>query len=498
MKGPDMFCPQCGASMKDDARFCPQCGAPNKRAQAVGAAPQQPGAQPTQTAGATAQQPPVGAPFQPGPQQVPPMPQPMPGVLYPKGCLAQAFEDMTKIPGVLKRVLQIAFVPALISLVSIFVLIIPFVGGLLCPIGLVFAYIAMVSGSGWAIEWGRDLSRGKGFDTNKPLIRTSTFSLGFFSGTLTSVLGLIAFIPSVCLNVAAITIGIAGGGMIGLGFGGGYYSGWSALGALAALVGLLVVVANIASFVLSIIVNMVSQATVMHLAVTGRVESAFSLGKVWKNCKKELGKLFCATILPDILVSLIAGIIVIVLLVIGTGIIGSMAYSTYNGYYSGYYGYSSRGIIDTLLGGGAVAIIVVMLIVFVICFASVFGSMLKYRALGHWCARYAEDWTHEGDDDYAFKLPGEAGFSHDNRPGAPVPPMPQQPFAAQPAPQPAPQQPAAPQPQQPVTAPAPGAPQQPAAAPAIQTQPGTFANEAPEDATEFTPDFGDDAGDSQA
>lgn len=471
--------------MKDDARFCPQCGAPNKRAQAAGG-PQQVGAQQAQPAGATAQQPPVGAPFQPGPQQVPPAPQPMPGVLYPKGCLAQAFEDMTKIPGVFKRVCQIAFVPALIALVSIFVLIIPFIGGLLCPIGLVLSYIAMVSGSGWAIEWGRDLSRGKGFDTSKPLIRTSTFSLGFFSGTLTSVLGLIAFIPSVCLNVAAITIGIAGGGMIGLGFGGGYYSGWSALGALAALVGLLVVIANIASFVLSIIVNMVSQATVMHLAVTGRVESAFSLGKVWKNCKKQLGKLFCATILPDILVSLVAGIIVIVLLVIGTGIIGSMAYSTYNGYYSGYYGYSSRGIIDTLLGGGAVAIIVIMLIVFVVCFASVFGSMLKYRALGHWCARYAEDWTHEGDDDYAFRLPGEAGFGHGGKPGAPVPPMPQQPFAAQPAPQAAPQAPYAPQA-------APVAPQQAASAPVPPAQPGAAVDEAPEEATEFTPDFGDDA-----
>lgn len=490
MKGPDMFCPQCGASMKDDARFCPQCGAPNKRAQA-GGAQQQASGQQAQPAGNTAQQPPVGGPFQPGPQQVPPTPQPMPGALYPKGCLAQAFQDMTKIPGVLKRVMQIAFVPALIALVSVFVLIIPFIGGILYPIGLVCAYIAMTSGSGWAIEWGRDLSRGKGFDTNKPLVRTSTFSLGFFSGTLTGILNALAFIPSVCLNVAAISVGVVGGAGILFGYSGGYYSGYGALGGLLGLVALLVVLANILSFVLSIIVSMVSQATVMHLAVTGRVESAFSLGKVWKDCKKELGKLFCATWLPDFLVSLIAGIIVLILIMMGVGIVGSMAYSTYNGYYYGSYGLSTSGIFGFLRGGGVVAIIVVMLVVFVICFASVFGSMLKYRALGHWCARYAEDWTHEGDDDYAFRLPGEAGFGHGNKPGAPVPPMPQQPFAAQQAPQAAPQQPVtAPAPQAgPAAAPAPQAP----SGTAPQSQPGAPVNEEPGDATEFTPDFGDDA-----
>ena len=473
-----MFCPQCGASMKDDARFCPHCGAPNKRAQAAGAAPQQPNGQAAPSVAVTAQQSPVGAPFQAGPQQVPPAPQPMPGALYPKGCLAQAFQDMTKIPGVFKRVCQIAFVPSLIALVSIVVLIIPFIGGILCPIGLVFAYIAMVSGSGWAIEWGRDLSRGKGFDTNRPLIRTSTFSLGFFSSTLTGVLSLISLIPTICLYVGVISIGILFGGGILSGYSLSYYSLEYTLGGFAALIGILFVVVNIASIVLSIIVNMVSQATVMHLAVTGRVESAFAIGKVWKRCKKQLGKLFCATILPDILVSIVTFIIVVLIALIGGAIVGAVSYSGY---------YYSSDPISTLLHGGVIAIVFIVLIVFVICFASVFGSVLKYRALGHWCARYAEAWTHEGDDDYAFKLPGETGFARGNRPAAPVPPMPQQPFATQPVTPAAPQQPAAPQPQQPTGAPA----------SAASARPASLANEAPEDATEFTPDFGDDAEDGQ-
>lgn len=44
---------------------------------------------------------------------------------------------------------------------------------------------------------------------------------------------------------------------------------------------------------------MFGDAAVMHFAVAGRVESAFSLEKVWKSYKANLGKLFCASILPE-------------------------------------------------------------------------------------------------------------------------------------------------------------------------------------------------------
>ena len=53
----------------------------------------------------------------------------------PKGCTAQAFEDMTKTPGVLQRVCQIAFLPALICVVSVLVLFIPVIGGIAAAIG---------------------------------------------------------------------------------------------------------------------------------------------------------------------------------------------------------------------------------------------------------------------------------------------------------------------------------------------------------------------------
>ncbi len=42
-----------------------------------------------------------------------------------EGCMAQAFNDMIKVPGALVRVCQIAFLPALICVVSVLVLFIP-------------------------------------------------------------------------------------------------------------------------------------------------------------------------------------------------------------------------------------------------------------------------------------------------------------------------------------------------------------------------------------
>lgn len=90
-----MFCSQCGAPMGDNDKFCGVCGAPN--AGAAASAPQ----------------------GQPQPQQFVPQP---PVANAPKGCTAQAFQDMTKTPGVLQRVCQIAFLPALICVVSVLVL----------------------------------------------------------------------------------------------------------------------------------------------------------------------------------------------------------------------------------------------------------------------------------------------------------------------------------------------------------------------------------------
>ena len=427
-----MFCSQCGAPMGDNDKFCGVCGAPNTEAPhaAAGSAPQgQPQPQPQ------------GQPFvQPQPQ---PFVAPQPAMNVPKGCMAQAFNDMLKVPGALVRVCQIAFLPALICVVSVLVLFIPVIGGIAAAIGFLLAYVASVCGAGFAIEWGRDLSLKDDNGMERPLLRSTSFGLGIFSSVITGVLEFIAVIPVIGVVLSAIESAVIGT------VGSYYFYGSRGLeGALVGSMGLLVF-AVIVSLVLGILFKMFGDAAVMHFAVVGRVESAFSLEKVWKSYKANLGKLFCASILPEFLTGIVSHIITWIFRAI-FGFVAALGISSY-----GYYGYYSRpsGLEAIITGGGITLILFLMIVAFVTVFLTVFGKMLKYRAVGYWAARHASEWSDEDTDDVlTFVLPGEkkptpAGFN---------------PMAAGAAPAPAPA---------PTSAPAPAPTSAPAPAPAPEATP---------------------------
>lgn len=261
-----MFCSQCGAPMGDNDKFCGVCGAPN--AGASGPAPQ----------------------GQPQPQQFVSQP---PVANAPKGCVAQAFQDMTKTPGVLQRVCQIAFLPALICVVSVLVLFIPVIGGIAAAIGFLAACIASVCGSGFGIEWGRDLSLKVDDGMDRPLMRSTSFGLGVFSSVISAVLEVIAAIP-----VIGVVLSLVEGVVIGAAGSYSYYGSYALEAALFGSLGLLVL-ALIASAILGVFFKMFADIAVMHFAVTGRVESAFSLDKVWAAFKHNKTKLFCASFLPE-------------------------------------------------------------------------------------------------------------------------------------------------------------------------------------------------------
>ena len=369
-----MFCSQCGAPMGDNDKFCGACGAPN-----AGAAASAPQGQPQQF-----------------------VPQPV--VNVPKGCVAQAFEDMTKMPGVLQRVCQIAFLPALICVVSVLVLFIPVIGGIAAAIGFLAACVASACGSGFGIEWGRDLSLKVDDGMDRPLMRSTSFGLGVFSGVISSVLKVIAAIPviGVALSlVESVVIGAAGAYS--------YYGSYALEAALFGSLGLFVL-AMIATAVLGVFFTMFADIAVMHFAVTGRVESAFSLDKVWAAFKHNKTKLFCASFLPEFLTGLVSNVVTWILtLVFGT--IASV------GMYSYYY--RPTAIEALVTGGGITLVLFLVLTAFVTVFLTVFGNMLKHRAVGYWVARYASEWADEDKDDVlTFVLPFEkksapAGFSAD-------------------------------------------------------------------------------------
>ena len=414
-----MFCSQCGAPMGDNDKFCGVCGAPNTEAPhaAAGSAPQgQPQPQP--------QPQPQGQPFvQPQPQ---PFVAPQPAMNVPKGCMAQAFNDMLKVPGALVRVCQIAFLPALICVVSVLVLFIPVIGGIAAAIGFLLAYVASVCGAGFAIEWGRDLSLKDDNGMERPLLRSTSFGLGIFSSVITGVLEFIAVIPVIGVVLSAIESVVIGT------VGSYYFLGSHGLeSALVGSMGLLVF-AVIVSLVLGILFKMFGDAAVMHFAVAGRVESAFSLEKVWKSYKANLGKLFCASILPEFLTGIVSHIITWIFTAIFS-FVAALGISSY-----GYYGYYSRpsGLEAIITGGGITLILFLMIVAFVTVFLNVFGKMLKYRAVGYWAARHASEWSDEDTDDVlTFVLPGEkkptpAGFNPMAAGTAPAP-------ASAPAPAPA-------------------------------------------------------------
>lgn len=364
-----MFCSQCGAPMGDNDKFCGACGAPNT---AAGAAPQ----------------------GQPQPQQV--MAQP-PVVNAPKGCVAQAFEDMTKMPGALARVCQIAFLPALICVVSVLVLFIPVIGGIAAAIGFLVAGVAGVCGSGFGIEWGRDLSLKAEGGMDRPLMRSTSFGLGVFSGVISSVVKVIAAIP-----VIGVVLSVIEGVVLGAAGSYSYYGSYALEAALFGSLGLLVL-ALIASVVLGVFFKMFADIAVMHFAVTGRVESAFSLDKVWAAFKNNKTKLFCASFLPEFLTGLVANVVTWILTAV-FGVIASV------GMYSYYY--RPTGIEAIVTGGGVTLVLFLVLVAFVTVFLTVFGKMLKHRAVGYWAARYASEWADEDKDDVlTFVLPFEKKFS---------------------------------------------------------------------------------------
>ncbi len=379
-----MFCSHCGAPMGDNDKFCSACGAPN--AGAASSVPQ----------------------GQPQPQQL--VPQPVMNV--PKGCTAQAFEDMTKTPGVLQRVCQIAFLPALICVVSVLVLFIPVIGGIAAAIGFLAAYVASVCGAGFGIEWGRDLSLKIDGGMDRPLMRSTSFGLGVFSSVISAVLEVIAAIP-----VIGVALSLVEGVVIGAAGSYSYYGSYALEAALFGSLGLLVL-ALIVTVVLAVFFKMFADIAVMHFAVTGRVESAFSLDKVWAAFKNNKTKLFCASFLPEFLTGLVSNVVTCIL----TAVFGAIASVGMYSYY-----YRPTAIEALVTGGGITLVLFLVLTAFVTVFLTVFGNMLKHRAVGYWVARYASEWADEDKDDVlTFVLPFEkkpapSGYSAPDPVPAPAP-----------------------------------------------------------------------------
>lgn len=137
------------------------------------------------------------------------------------------------------------------------------------------------------------------------------------------------------------------------------------------------------------------------------------------------------------------------------------------------YYYRPTGIEALVTGGGVTLVLFLVLVAFVTVFLTVFGKMLKFRAVGYWVARYASEWADEDKDDVlTFVLPFEKKSAPSGYSAPDVAPAP----APAPAPEPAPVPEPEPEPE-----PAPVPEPEPAPVPEPEPEPESSSDEDPQD-----------------
>ena len=103
------------------------------------------------------------------------------------------------------------------------------------------------------------------------------------------------------------------------------------------------------------------------------------------------------------------------------------------------YYYRPTGIEAIVTGGGVTLALFLVLVAFVTVFLTVFGKMLKHRAVGYWAARYASEWADEDKDDVlTFVLPFEKKSAPSGYSAPDAEPAPESEPEPEPAPAPAP------------------------------------------------------------
>ena len=314
-----MFCSQCGKENDNAALFCERCGCPLTKAAPVGAGvPAGMGA----SAGA-------GAPGNYAMGTAP---------VYQaqKGCLGQAWSDITSSPSWVKRVLTLMVMKCI-------------------PVLSIFA-------SGYSLQWGAEAAAGKA----KPL------AAGSFNKK-TFVLGLIVLLLGVLLSLGTLPF--------------------------AALY-LIPVLGVILTLAVDLLASAFYYMSAMRVGVTGKLGSAFELSDLFRAYRKNLGGLFAAAVVPSIIIAVIIVVLIAiyaVFVVMGSVNVAQNIPYTYNdyGYYGGYGNYDSYlPSVFGMLGGSLIGLILLLLAAL---FLTGFSELWTMRAVGYWVNRNEPQWANEGE-----------------------------------------------------------------------------------------------------
>lgn len=269
---------------------------------------------------------------QPGVQyQQVPQPQQAPCVtqakpVYAKGCVGAAWSDITSTTGWFKKILLL---------------------GLIMCVPILNFYVI-----GYCMRWGRQLVLGKIESMPEKIFEEGNFSQGFYGFVWLFVLGLVCGIASSIISWIPL------------------------LGALAA----------ICIYLFQELFGMVGM---MRVAISKQLGKGFDISEDWRALTKNFGSLFCASILPQLVMVgvIFIGAIILTFAIIAMIGTASLQYAPY--YYSSAYDVSSALAMISMM----LAMIPAFLVFYVIiCIVSALVSVWTYRAVGHYVARELPEW----------------------------------------------------------------------------------------------------------
>lgn len=240
---------------------------------------------------------------------------------YSKGCFASAWEDVRNSEGWMGKMLLLG----LIMLVPILNFIVP----------------------GYSLAWAKEIACGKSSPMPKKIFADGAFALGFFCVAFGLIAGIAMAFVSLLLDFVPI-------------------------------------IGTIADLVLTIFVTMFVSVCVLRIAVSGRFGSGFDFASVWKPFQSGFGSLFCAAILPGLVIELIAVLLAGALIAVAVALSG-VGVSTYS------YGYTA----PVSMGAVVVALILIAIATYILFTLSSLVSVVTYRAVGHWVNRFAPNWAVE-------------------------------------------------------------------------------------------------------
>lgn len=370
-----MNCTECGFSIPEGASFCPNCGT---RQSAPAAQPVMPGveqpvaavpaavpvSQPTAQPAAQSQtQQPFGAQsvaqpqqaYAAGPQQTPadvqqPFAQPQMPQGAPQGCYQPQGASQNYGQGASQGFQsQPVYAKGCVSAALDDIKGQQGVGKKMAFLGLLGCVpILNFVVTGYAINWSREVPFGAKSPMPKKVVNGQNFEIGFYCFLVSLVVGLV-------------------------------------VGLVAGLLALIPLLGWIAAIVIAFGASMYQYLAYMRMGMLQQLGEGFKIQLIWQVMQRDWKSLLCAALVPSLVAGLIASVAVMVvsLLVAGTGAGATLMLD----------GGSAGGLVAGVL---ALVSALLVLLAYIIAFAATaVAIMVTMRAMGHWIARYAPEWTNE-------------------------------------------------------------------------------------------------------